>query len=420
MLKVGVGAPAKTQRDKARKTGPSDDGQYWPEVRHGSMSDAYSRVKSSADTPPQFILRRVLVMLTVINQSLFIRELVGRLLQLLQPAVPHGTPNVGGGVATEGRSTVEPLRRPPRMAPRRVKCARCRQVSSALSSAIALRDLIAPESDPTPGRLGDRSNVSLDLSISRCWCSSTSPPRPPRRTSGSLPGRLDADAAARVLEAWTAPGVIVQLGRGAEALPFRHVSVFIIVPKPTERCDKGRGRHGQAPWAAERPRALTHRTQEYPTTGEDWTPSHHMPVLGDDFQEGGDGTFNVLPMLGTVILLLALGVMAALAYVGDAKSDDRSAEAARYSHRLLVEGHERVEEHRCPICYLYVGLPMDKHARMNACCMKTVCNGCVLAAQQRGLNNRCPFCRTPHPTDDASKLEMIQKRVSKGDADAIN
>ncbi|EJK56540.1 hypothetical protein THAOC_23553, partial [Thalassiosira oceanica] len=35
MLKVGAGAQAKTQRDKARKTGPSDDGQYWPEVRHG-------------------------------------------------------------------------------------------------------------------------------------------------------------------------------------------------------------------------------------------------------------------------------------------------------------------------------------------------------------------------------------------------
>ncbi|EJK54163.1 hypothetical protein THAOC_26274 [Thalassiosira oceanica] len=145
-----------------------------------------------------------------------------------------------------------------------------------------------------------------------------------------------------------------------------------------------------------------------------------MPVLGDDFQEGGDGPFDVLPMLGTVILLLALAVMAALAYGGDAKADDRSAEAARYSHRLLVEGHERVEGHRCPICYLYVGLPMDKHAKMNVCCTKTVCNGCVLAAQQRGLNNRCPFCRTPHPSDDASKLEMIQKRVSKGDADAIN
>ncbi|EJK66883.1 hypothetical protein THAOC_12150 [Thalassiosira oceanica] len=141
--------------------------------------------------------------------------------------------------------------------------------------------------------------------------------------------------------------------------------------------------------------------KEHPTTDGEWrswarcaeTPSRHMPVLGDDFQEGGDGPFDVLPMLGTVIVLLALAVMAALVFGSYAKADDRSAEAARYSHRLLVEGHERVEGHRCPICYLYVGLPMDKHAKMNA---------------------------TPHPSDDASKLLMIQKRVSKGDADAID
>ncbi|EJK55281.1 hypothetical protein THAOC_24999 [Thalassiosira oceanica] len=51
-----------------------------------------------------------------------------------------------------------------------------------------------------------------------------------------------------------------------------------------------------------------------------------------------------------------------------ADCDDRSAEAAIYSQRLLDEGHER----------------------------------------------------SPHPSDDASALAMIQKRVSKGDAEAIN
>ena len=103
-----------------------------------------------------------------------------------------------------------------------------------------------------------------------------------------------------------------------------------------------------------------------------------------------------------------------------AGADDRSAdEAARYLQRLLNEGHERVEGDRCPICYLYVGLPMSKHAKMNVCCMKRVCNGCILAARQRGVYESCPFCRTPHPADDASTLQMIQKRVSKGDAEAI-
>ncbi|EJK71982.1 hypothetical protein THAOC_06528 [Thalassiosira oceanica] len=104
-------------------------------------------------------------------------------------------------------------------------------------------------------------------------------------------------------------------------------------------------------------------------------------------------------------------------------ADDRSAEAtteaARYSERLLSEGHERWEGHRCPICFLFIGFPMDQHAKMNVCCMKLVCKGCELAAHQRGIYDRCPFCRTPHPSDEASTLAMIQKRVRKGDATAI-
>ncbi|EJK61601.1 hypothetical protein THAOC_17886, partial [Thalassiosira oceanica] len=97
--------------------------------------------------------------------------------------------------------------------------------------------------------------------------------------------------------------------------------------------------------------------------------------------------------------------------------DRSAAEVAR--ERLLNEGHERAEGDRCPICYLYIGLPMHKHANMRVCCMKLVCNGCILAAHQRGLRG-CPFCRTPHQSDDASQLAMVQKRVDKGDAVAIS
>ena len=35
------------------------------------------------------------------------------------------------------------------------------------------------------------------------------------------------------------------------------------------------------------------------------------------------------------------------------------------------------------------------------------------------MNDRCPFCRASIPADDASTLAMIQKRVDKGDAEAI-
>ncbi|EJK48193.1 hypothetical protein THAOC_33033 [Thalassiosira oceanica] len=107
-------------------------------------------------------------------------------------------------------------------------------------------------------------------------------------------------------------------------------------------------------------------------------------------------------------------------------ADDRSAEAAteaaRYSERLLSEGHGghgRWEGHRCPICFLFIGFPMDQHAKMNVCCMKLVCIGCSLAARQRGIYERCPFCRTPRPADEASELAMIQKRVNRQDPEAI-
>ena len=116
------------------------------------------------------------------------------------------------------------------------------------------------------------------------------------------------------------------------------------------------------------------------------------------------------------------GVPHAEAAVAVAGADERSAaEAPRYVQRLLNEGHERAEGDRCPICYLFIGfIGTEQHSKINACCMKRVCDGCVLAARQRGIYGSCPFCRTPLPADDASTLAMIQKRVGKGDAAAIN
>ncbi|EJK77989.1 hypothetical protein THAOC_00137 [Thalassiosira oceanica] len=102
-----------------------------------------------------------------------------------------------------------------------------------------------------------------------------------------------------------------------------------------------------------------------------------------------------------------------------ADGGERPAEAAWYLERLLNEGHARWEGDRCPICYLYIGFPVSKHSRVNGCCMMRVCNGCVLAAHQRGIYDGCPFCRTPIPGDNSSALAMIQKRVRKGNADAV-
>ena len=106
---------------------------------------------------------------------------------------------------------------------------------------------------------------------------------------------------------------------------------------------------------------------------------------------------------------------------GDAGRPLQAAEetAAAFQLRLMSSGHESPEGHACPICFLPIELPEWQHSSLNVCCMKTVCKGCVLAAQQRGIGVICPFCRAPYPDDEASSLAMILKRVGEGDAEAI-
>ena len=50
--------------------------------------------------------------------------------------------------------------------------------------------------------------------------------------------------------------------------------------------------------------------------------------------------------------------------------------------------------------------------------MKRVCNGCILAARKRGMDD-CPFCRTPWPKEDSQVLAMTKKRADAGDPEAI-
>ena len=108
-----------------------------------------------------------------------------------------------------------------------------------------------------------------------------------------------------------------------------------------------------------------------------------------------------------------------MANVADADSADSESAAQIFERRLMASGHERPDGDRCPICFDLIELPINKHSKLKACCMKRVCNGCILVARQRGMNDSCPFCRTTLPADDASMLAMVQKRVRKGDAEAI-
>ena len=91
-----------------------------------------------------------------------------------------------------------------------------------------------------------------------------------------------------------------------------------------------------------------------------------------------------------------------------------------YLKRLLTEGCERTEADLCTICFLPIGFPVGQNSKFNVCCMKRMCDGCVLAARRRGILDKCPFCRTHLPRGDASEVAMIRKRAKKGDAAALN
>ena len=85
---------------------------------------------------------------------------------------------------------------------------------------------------------------------------------------------------------------------------------------------------------------------------------------------------------------------------------------------LFTKGRVRSADDECPICSLLLPLDEDESS-LYTCCMKTVCNGCDLEAEKRGMDDNCPFCRTPPPESDEAQLAQIQKRVKANDPEAI-
>ena len=83
---------------------------------------------------------------------------------------------------------------------------------------------------------------------------------------------------------------------------------------------------------------------------------------------------------------------------------------------LMRKGRTRSQKDDCPICQL--PLPLDPgQSMLHKCCMKEVCDGCVVAALKRGMKD-CPSCRTPMPEEE-QVLTMVKKRVDKDDPAAI-
>jgi len=72
----------------------------------------------------------------------------------------------------------------------------------------------------------------------------------------------------------------------------------------------------------------------------------------------------------------------------------------------------------CPICFLR--LPSLRTGyRYMGCCGKQICSGCIHASGLSKFNQKCPFCRAPHPKSNEEIAERDKKRVEAGDPIAI-
>jgi len=90
---------------------------------------------------------------------------------------------------------------------------------------------------------------------------------------------------------------------------------------------------------------------------------------------------------------------------------------ARNELVLMTRGATRDEEDVCSVCQLPLPIAMGE-SMLQPCCMKRVCNGCILSCRKCGISS-CPFCRTDVPTKESQVLAMVQKRVAVADPVAI-
>jgi hypothetical protein len=92
---------------------------------------------------------------------------------------------------------------------------------------------------------------------------------------------------------------------------------------------------------------------------------------------------------------------------------------------LLFKQPESTHLGDCPICF--IPIPLDEETRQNSayypCCSKMVCVGCAYGSRlkdaEHSLNEKCPFCRTPYPKDEADVKRMLSNRMEANDPVAI-
>jgi hypothetical protein len=95
---------------------------------------------------------------------------------------------------------------------------------------------------------------------------------------------------------------------------------------------------------------------------------------------------------------------------------------AELRDELLFKQPESSHEGDCPICLLPLPLDPTKYV-MQACCSKTICNGCkyanALQEAKKSLEHKCPFCRHPIPKSKEDAEKDVMKRVEANDPVAM-
>jgi len=93
-----------------------------------------------------------------------------------------------------------------------------------------------------------------------------------------------------------------------------------------------------------------------------------------------------------------------------------------HDEKLFKEPPSQYED--CPICFLRIPHNIPGF-RYYSCCGKVLCCGCIRAPRydnhgNKVDNEKCPFCRTPHPYTVEESIERLKKRAEKDDPIAIH
>ena len=105
-------------------------------------------------------------------------------------------------------------------------------------------------------------------------------------------------------------------------------------------------------------------------------------------EAAGDGANVLLKNCAACLLVKYCSVDCQRDHRSKHKKECKRRAAELKDERLYGQGHERPEGDFCPICTLPIPLRMEEHSVFNACCMKRVCKGCLMALRQRGMEGK--------------------------------